>query len=89
MTLDSRLARRHEYCDGKVATRDVLLVPQILIGGHKDLVTSRFSFSEQLTVLYPAPAELKDGGDNMVSQQRSKWHGRALIEQDAHLRDFQ
>ena len=89
MALDAGPARCHEHCDRKVAIRNVLLVAEILICGHEDFITGKLRLSQKFTVLQCAPAELKDGGDNMVSQKPSKRYRRALIEQDAHLGDFQ
>ena len=89
MTLHARPASCHEHCDSKITTGNVLLVAEVLIGGHKDLVTGQFGLSQKLTVLQSAPSELEDGCNDVVGQTCSKRNRRALIEQDAHLCDLQ
>jgi hypothetical protein len=82
-------ACRHQSGNCQRTVRDLLLVAQILVGRDIDLVPVILRLPQKLTVLEPAPTELIDCSHNMVSQQRSKRYGRALIEQDPHLRNFE
>ena len=89
VSFNTRPARCHQHNNRQGATRNVLLIAQILIGGDEHLVTGEFDFAQKLTIVQLAPTQFVDGGDLVPSEQGSKWHWRALIEQDPHLRDFQ
>lgn len=70
--------------DSQPASCEVLLIPQVLIGGQEDLEPFSLSGRDQRPVLQRAPAQL-EGGFNGVSDQRvAQRRRRTLVEENAH-----
>ena len=82
--LNLRPTRGEEHHDGQSPLAQVLLVLQILVGGHQDLESSSFSLGDQVTVLKGAPGELIDGGYVVETEMAAEGDRSPLIKEDLH-----
>jgi len=64
--------------------REILLIPEVLIGREQHLESGCFRCRDQLAILQRGPAELVGGFDKMRCEREAQRCRRALVEQDTH-----
>jgi hypothetical protein len=89
MALNARPARRQQNDDRQLSIREALLITQILIGCHQRVETRGLGLTQQLTVLELTPPQFVGGSNVMFSKVCAQRDGRALVKEDAHLRNLQ
>ena len=87
--MDPGPARRIEDQYSDLATRQILLILQALIGGDQKLEASGFCLGKQLPVAKRLPAQLKCGGDEVSVEKATQWTRSTLIEQHPHSGNVQ
>lgn len=86
---DARPPCFSEHNDSDSAIREVLLIPEVRVGGEQHLEATGLRSPEQFPVAQRRPALFESGHYLVRAQVLSKRHRSALIKQNAHLRRSQ
>jgi hypothetical protein len=86
---DAEPARRANDDDRDPACGEILLVPQVLVGGDKHLESGDLGLLKEFAVRQRAPAKFQGSADIMIRKVSAQRRGCALIEQDAHSHGLQ
>jgi len=86
---DARPAGGGQHDNGDFATREILLISEILIGRDQNGKAVLFGLLQQLAVFQIIPAQIKDCGDLMGGEVFTKGNRSALVEKDAHSSCFE
>ena len=84
--LDARPPCSSEHDDSDSAIREILLIPEVRVGGEQHVEATGLRSREQFPVAQRRPALFESGHHLMRGQVPSDRHWSALIEQNAHLR---
>jgi len=77
------LVSKNHYSN--LASRKILLITQVLIGGQQDFESGRFGSCQQLAVPQRAPALLRSGSDLVLLEIDAYGNRRGLIEKYSNL----
>lgn len=88
-SFDARPTGGRQHHNGDRATREVLLISEILVGCDQNGKTAFFRFVQQLTVFQMIPTQLKGRRHVMGGKVLAKRNGSPLVEEHAHLRRFE
>ena len=80
-----RPLRISENDDGNFPAHQILLIPDVFVGGHKQSEAGRLGGIEQSAVCEPLPSTLNRFDDHMTFQCVSQRGWRAVVKQDKHL----